>query len=119
MKNLDDKQINKSVKTEKKNLASNPIRNRKSPIADAPMISVAKVSQDTTKELTKTKNKLNKLIKPISVSEENSLDSIVETINSFNTTRTKAKSYIDEYAVTTNPIVDNINYFEIMKNIKL
>lgn len=114
MKKLDDKQVNKSVKSENKNLASNPIRNRKSPIADAPMISVSKVSE---KELSKTKNKLNKLIKPISVSEENSLDSIVETINSFNTTRTKAKNYSSDYTNMTNPIVDNINYFDIMKNI--
>ena len=118
MKNLDDKQITKSVKTENKNLSSNPIRKRKNPIADAPMISVAKVSQETAvNELSKTKNKLNKLIKPISIAEENTLDSIVETMNSFNTTRTKAKSYSSDYTNTTNPIVSNINYFDIMKSI--
>ena len=82
------------------------------------MISVAKVSQETAvNELSKTKNKLNKLIKPISIAEENTLDSIVETMNSFNTTRTKAKSYSSDYTNTTNPIVSNINYFDIMKSI--
>ena len=55
------------------------------------------------------------MIKPISVAEEESLNSIVETINSFNITRTKPRSYTNTYTQSTNPISSNINYFEILR----
>lgn len=123
MKKVEDEKLNKPMKSDKKSLSSNPIKRVKSPIENAPMISIAKNANITEpqkeekKELTSTKKKLDKLIKPISVSEQNSLESIVETINSFNTTKTKVKSYNSEYKALTNPIQSNINYFEIMRNI--
>lgn len=121
MKKVEDEKLNKSTNSDKKSLSSNPIKKVKSPIKNAPMISVAKNANVTTtkdkEELATTKKKLDKLIKPISVSEQNSLESIVETINSFNATKTKAKSYNSEYKTLTNPIQNNINYFEIMRNI--
>lgn len=123
MKKVEDEKLNKSTKSDKKSLSSNPIKRVKSPIENAPMISIAKNANVTEpkkeekKELTSTKKKLDKLIKPISVSEQNSLESIVETINSFNTTKTKVKSYNSEYKALTNPIRNNVNYFEIMRNI--
>ena len=121
MKKVEDEKLNKPTKSDKKSLSSNPIKKVKSPIENAPMISVAKNANVTTtkdkEELATTKKKLDKLIKPISVSEQNSLESIVETINSFNTTKTKVKSYNSEYKALTNPIQSNINYFEIMRNI--
>ena len=123
MKKVEDEKLNKPTKSDKKSLSSNPIKRVKSPIENAPMISIAKNANITEpqkeekKELATTKKKLDKLIKPISVSEQNSLESIVETINSFNTTKTKVKSYNSEYKALTNPIQSNINYFEIMRNI--
>ena len=123
MKKVEDEKLNKPTKSDKKSLSSNPIKRVKSPIENAPMISIAKNANITEpqkeekKELTSTKKKLDKLIKPISVSEQNSLESIVETINNFNTTKTKVKSYNSEYKALTNPIQSNINYFEIMRNI--
>ncbi len=122
MKKVEEEKLNKSAKSDRKTLSSNPIKRVKSPIEGAPMISIAKnanvsVPKEEKKELTSTKKKLDKLIKPISVSEQNSLESIVETINSFNTTKTKVKSYNSEYKALTNPIQNNVNYFEIMRNI--
>lgn len=122
MKKVEEEKLNKSTKSDKKTLSSNPIKRVKSPIENAPMISIAKNANVTApkeekKDLTTTKKKLDKLIKPISISEQNSLESIVETINSFNTTKTKVKSYNSEYKALTNPIQNNVNYFEIMRNV--
>ncbi|MBD5401519.1 diguanylate cyclase [bacterium] len=115
------KELNKTVKSDKKQLSSNPIGKAKSPIKDTQMISVAKNSKISARnpkeqELTKTRKKLDKLIKPISVAEESSLDSIVETINNFNTIKTKVKSYVSEYQTTTKNN-SNINYFDIMRSV--
>ena len=61
------------------------------------MISVPKTPDiDKAGEISKVQKKLNKLIKPISIVEENSLTNIVETINNFNSTRTKAKNYTNK-----------------------
>ena len=79
MKKVEDEKLNKPTKSDKKSLSSNPIKRVKSPIENAPMISIAKNANITEpqkeekKELTSTKKKLDKLIKPISVSEQNSI----------------------------------------------
>ena len=117
MKKLNDKQNNKTIKTETKNNASNPIEKVKSPIEDTKMISVPKSPDiDNTGEISKVQKKLNKLIKPISITEENSLTNIVETINNFNSSRTKAKNYTNKLESSTANYV-SINYFDIMKSI--
>lgn len=117
MKNLNDKQNNKTIKTETKNNASNPIEKVKSPIENTKMISVPKSPDiDNTGEISKVQKKLNKLIKPISITEENSLTNIVETINNFNSSRTKAKNYTNKLESSTANYV-SINYFDIMKSI--
>lgn len=117
MKKLNDKQNNKTIKTETKNNASNPIEKVKSPIEDTKMISVPKSPDiDNIGEISKVQKKLNKLIKPISITEENSLTNIVETINNFNSSRTKAKNYTNKLESSTANYV-SINYFDIMKNI--
>jgi len=118
LENVDKKELNKSTKGRKNTLNSNPIRKAKSPIEEIQMISTVQNSPDTSvkksEDHKKTVNKLNNLIKPISVAEETSLDSIVETINNFNTTRTKPKSYAKNYAIKTLN-TGNVNYFEILK----
>ena len=117
MKKLNDKQNNKTIKTETKNNASNPIEKVKSPIEDTKMISVPKSPDiDNIGEISKVQKKLNKLIKPISITEENSLTNIVETINNFNSSRTKAKNYTNKLENSTANYV-SINYFDIMKSI--
>lgn len=117
MKKLNDKQNNKTIKTETKNNASNPIEKVKSPIENTKMISVPKSPDiDNTGEISKVQKKLNKLIKPISITEENSLTNIVETINNFNSSRTKAKNYTNKLENSTANYV-SINYFDIMKSI--
>ena len=117
MKKLNDKQNNKTIKKETKNNASNPIEKVKSPIEDTKMISVPKSPDiDNAGEISKVQKKLNKLIKPISITEENSLTNIVETINNFNSTRTKAKNYTNKLENSTANYI-SINYFDIMKSI--
>ena len=122
MENLDKKEQNKTAKKPiKKQLSSNPIDKVKSPIEGLRMISVPQEAvpetQDTSKEIKKTKKKLDSLIKPISVAEEASLDSIVETINNFNTTKTKPKLYTNNYNPNNNIINPNVNYFDLMKGL--
>jgi len=117
LKKLNDKQNNKTIKKETKNNASNPIEKVKSPIEDTKMISVPKSPDiDNAGEISKVQKKLNKLIKPISITEENSLTNIVETINNFNSTRTKAKNYTNKLENSTANYI-SINYFDIMKSI--
>lgn len=118
MENLDSKELNKNTKGRKNTLNSNPIGKVKNPIEGIQMISTVQNSTEVpvkkSEERKKTIKKLDSLIKPISVAEEASLDSIVETINNFNTTRTKPKSYAKNYAIKTSN-TGNINYFEILK----
>lgn len=119
MKKVEDKQLNKSVKPDKKSMSSNPISKKKNLIENAPMISVAKDAEANlqSKETSVARKKLDKLIKPISVTEQNSLDSIVETINNFNAAKTKGRLYNSEYKTATTPIQNNINYFDLMRSI--
>lgn len=123
MENLDNKELNKTKKQEKKKLSSNPMTKVKAPIEGLKMISVPKSKSSNTvepvesQELKKTKKKLDSLIKPISVAEESSLSSIVETINNFNTIKTKPKQYTNNYSLNINKTTANVNYFEIMKGI--
>lgn len=122
MENLSNKELNKTKKREKK-LSSNPIDKVKNPIEGLKMISVPQDSSvlkpqpEEKKELKKTKQKLDEIIKPISIAEESSLNSIVETINNFNTVKTKPKSYAVNYSANTATTAPNINYFDIIKNI--
>ncbi len=123
MENLNKKEINKtSKKSGKKSLSSNPIDKIKSPIEGIKMISVPQdidvpTQTPSEKETKKVRKKLDSLIKPISVAEEASLDSIVETINNFNTTKTKPKIYTNNYTLNNNILNPNINYTEIMKSL--
>lgn len=124
MEKLNNKQINKQNSKEKKNLNFKSIEENKSPIENAPMISVPKnpfaPEHPNEKEITKikkTRKELSELVKPISVAEEISLNSIVETINNFNTSKTKSKIYTPEYKSIINPLNSNINYFDIMKRV--
>ena len=121
MKDLGNKELNKAKKQQgRKNLSSNPMV-KKLPIDGLKMISTpqesaAKEVPDTS-ELKATKSKLNEMIKPISVAEESDLNSIIETINNFNTTTTRPRSYANEYTTNTVKLSTNVNHFEIMKNI--
>jgi len=122
LKNVDNKEeLNTKVtKGGKRKLSSNPINKVKAPVEGMKMISVPQVdvaSEVKTDNLKSTKKKLDKLIKPISATDENSLNSIVETINNFNTSRTKPKTYNNEYSMNSMNTVSNANYFEILKEI--
>ena len=118
MENLENKELNKAKKQDKKELSSNPMKNTKSRTGDLKMISVPKNKPVAdSQELVKTKKKLNNLIKPISVPEENSLTNIVETINNFNNNKTKPRSYTDNYASNLKKVNTNINYFDVMRSI--
>lgn len=118
MENLENKELNKAKKQDSKELSSNPMKRTKSRAGDLKMISVPKnKSVSATQELVKTKKKLNDLIKPISVPEEDSLTNIVETINNFNNSKTKPRSYTDNYASNLKKINTNINYFDVMRSI--
>ena len=118
MENLENKELNKAKKQDKKELSSNPIKKNKSLVEDLKMISVPKNKPASeTQTLVKTKKKLDNLIKPISVPEENSLTNIVETINNFNNNKTKPRSYTDNYASNLKKVNTNINYFDVMRSI--
>lgn len=123
MENVENKDLKKNTKRNSKTLNSNPISKTKSPIENLKMISVPKDSAQTNPvkeddlKLKKTRKSLNNLIKPISVAEEASLGSIVETINNFNITRTKPRSYATSYADNINNSSSRINFYDIMKSI--
>ncbi len=123
MENLENKELNKTKKTQrKKSLSSNPMAKKVS-MEELKMISVPQDADISTlkeskiNDLNKTKSNLNNLIKPISIAEETNLSSIVETINNFNTTKTKPRSYTNEYATNIAKLSTNVNYFEIIKSI--
>ena len=120
MDKLDKKSTNRTKTRDKKSLNSNPISKAKIPADAIKMISVPKKAATTTKapKLEEAKHQLENTIKPISITEDTSLDSIVETINNFNTSKTRPRSYADKtYNTTTNTIKRNVNYFEIMTDL--
>ncbi|RAI14386.1 MAG: hypothetical protein DK841_02165 [Candidatus Melainabacteria bacterium] len=125
MEKVDSKKLNNKAKAkEQNNLSSNPIGEVKLPVEGLKMISVPKdtvapiepKAPKKTRETKKTTKKLDNTIKPLSVAEESSLNSIVETINNFNTTKSKPRNYSNSY-VTNNNLNPNVNYFEVMKGI--
>lgn len=125
MEKVDSKKLNNKAKAkEQNNLSSNPIGEVKLPVEGLKMISVPKdtvapvepKAPKKTRETKKTTKKLDNTIKPLSVAEESSLNSIVETINNFNTTKSKPRNYSNSY-VTNNGLNPNVNYFEVMKGI--
>lgn len=125
MEKVDSKKLNNKTKAkEQNNLSSNPIGEVKLPVEGLKMISVPKdtvapiepKAPKKTRETKKTTKKLDNTIKPLSVAEESSLNSIVETINNFNTTKSKPRNYSNSY-VTNNSLNPNVNYFEVMKGI--
>ncbi len=125
MEKVDSKKLNNKAKAkEQNNLTSNPIGEVKLPVEGLKMISVPKdtvapiepKAPKKTRETKKTTKKLDNTIKPLSVAEESSLNSIVETINNFNTTKSKPRNYSNSY-VTNNSLNPNVNYFEVMKGI--
>ena len=112
MENTENKKTinNKAKGSVKKNSTSIP--KVKSPIEGLKMISVPQNSATESKlseKISKTKKKLNDLIKPLSVAEESSFSSIVETINNFNTSRTKQRQNNSEYVSSTVKNVSGIN----------
>ncbi len=125
LEKVDSKKLNNKAKAkEQNNLSSNPIGEVKLPVEGLKMISVPKdtvapiepKAPKKTRETKKTTKKLDNTIKPLSVAEESSLNSIVETINNFNTTKSKPRNYSNSY-VTNNSLNPNVNYFEVMKGI--
>ncbi len=125
MEKVDSKKLNNKAKAkEQNNLSSNPIGEVKLPVEGLKMISVPRdtvapiepKAPKKTRETKKTTKKLDNTIKPLSVAEESSLNSIVETINNFNTTKSKPRNYSNSY-VTNNSLNPNVNYFEVMKGI--
>lgn len=121
MENLGNKELNKAKKQQgRKSLSSNPMA-KKLPIDGVKMISTpvesAAIEVPDSSKLKETKNKLNDMIKPISFEEESNINSIIETINNFNTTKTKSRSYTNEYATNTFKMNPNVNYFDVMKNL--
>lgn len=125
MEKVDSKKLNNKAKAkEQNNLSSNPIGEVKLPVEGLKMISVPKdtvapiepKAPKKTRETKKTTKKVDNTIKPLSVAEESSLNSIVETINNFNTTKSKPRNYSNSY-VTNNSLNPNVNYFEVMKGI--
>lgn len=124
LENTENKELNKTKKRGKTSLNSNPIDKVKAPADGLKLISVPKNSPSTepaitkNRDLTKTKKSLDNLIKPISIAEEVSLDSIVETINNFNTSRTKPRLFANNnYNTSLNTINTNVNYFEVITNL--
>lgn len=122
MENLDNKELNKVKTNEKKSLNSNPIKKTNASGDGIKMISVPKKSSKkstvTEKELKNLKIQQENTIKPISVPEETSLDSIVETINNFNTSKTRPRLYANNnYNTVTNTVKSNVNYFEVMTDL--
>ena len=120
MDKLDKKSTNRTKTKDKKSLNSNPISKAKIPADAIKMISVPKKAAPATEtpKLKETKQQLENTIKPISITEDTSLDSIVETINNFNTSKTRPRMYADKtYNATTNTIKRNVNYFEIMTDL--
>ena len=112
-----DKTKQKSRKSSVSNSVSSPIKGTK--MISVPTNSASEKPQQLPVENTKlkqTKKKLDNLIKPISVAEESSLTSIVETINSFNSIKTKPKIYSNTLNAS-NPLNNNVNYFEIMEDL--
>lgn len=118
MANIDNKEeLNIKVSKSRKKLSSNPI-DKAAPLEGMKMISVPAVPAETkTEKLKTTRKKLDKLIKPVSAADENNLNSIVETINNFNTSRTKPKKYNNEYAINPSKALPSANYFEILKDV--
>lgn len=125
MEKVNSKELNNKTKAKEQNkLSSNPIGEVKLPVEGLKMISVPKdtvapvepKAPKKTRETKKTTKKLDNTIKPLSVAEESSLNSIVETINNFNTTKSKPRNYSNSY-VTNNRLNPNVNYFEVMKGI--
>ncbi len=125
MEKVNSKELNNKTKAKEQNkLSSNPIGEVKLPVEGLKMISVPKdavapvepKAPKKTRDTKKTTKKLDSTIKPLSVAEESSLNSIVETINNFNTTKSKPRNYSNSY-VTNNRLNPNVNYFEVMKGI--
>ncbi len=112
MEKLDKKELNKA---EKKTLNSNPIKKTKASGDGIKMISVPKKS--TGAKQNNTQN-TDSTVKPISVPEETSLNSIIETINNFNTTKTRPRLFANNnHNAVTNPVQNNVNYYEIMSDL--
>ena len=118
MANIDNKnELNIKTPKSRKKLTSNPIDKAES-LEGMKMISVPASSAEVkTDKLKTTRKKLDKLIKPISAADENNLNSIVETINNFNTSRTKPKQYNNEYAINPSKAFPSANYYELLKDI--
>lgn len=122
MENLENKELNKTKKQQgKKSLSSNPMAKRLS-IEGVEMISTpvksSTVKVSDTKKLQETKKKLNEMIKPISLDDDTNINSLVETINNFNTNKTKSRTYTNEYATNTLKVSQNVNYFDVLKNLR-
>lgn len=124
MDKVEKKDTSKAKSKEKKSLNSNPISGTKAPAEAIKMISVPKKAEvknaanTKTPAIKETKKQLENTIKPISITEDTSLDSIVETINNFNTSKTTPRIFANKnYNTATSTIKRNVNYFEIMTDL--
>ena len=117
MENTGNKQVNKSKSKGRK------IPSVSSPIKGARMISVpvdntkSKQQSYETEHLKQIREPLDSLVKPISIAEESSLNSIVETINNFNTIKTKPKIYTHTITSAVHNLNNTVNYFELMESL--
>lgn len=119
MEKTNKKDTTKQTKKIQNSLSSNPIEKVKSPSQKSlKIISVPTESgtKPNTKEK-KTNKKTSDNIKPISIPNEVTLDSIVETINNFNTSRTKPRLYADNNYKNTTSSIEKVNYFEILTSL--
>ena len=112
MEKLGKKQAIKEAKSEKR-LSSNPIEKIKSPIKGTSMISVSD-SLNIPYEKIEKKDSPKPPLSTNPLGDEPNLNSIVETINNFNSTKTKSKSTV---RTVSQPIVSNINYSDVMKSV--
>ena len=124
MENIDNKELNNTKKRGKTSLNSNPIDKVKTDVDGIKMISVPKTATNSkpaitkNRDLTKTRRNLDSLIKPISIAEETSLNNIVETINNFNTSRTKPRLFANNnYNTSLKTLKSNVNYFEVITDL--
>lgn len=120
MENLDNKKTsnNKTKNNGKKKESTNPIPKVKSPIKGIKMISVPQSDSAVQNETSvKTRKNPDNYIKPLSAAEESSFSNIVETINNFNTSRTKPRQYNTGDNAAAFKAVQGVNYFEIIKEI--
>lgn len=114
MEKLNKKQVNKKSKA-KNDVASNPINKSKKVLENSPMISISPAPGNPYREKHSDYNKYTSVENPFA--EQSNLESIVETINNFNITKTKSRSVSPEMPAVTKQVTSNVNYSLVTKNV--